>query len=117
MTENQTLPNCQNAQIADAKLYKYLLNHQHPDGKSKARFYEQIGYTATDTETAEQLRTDLLRLACSGTVEKIIVNAQGEKYVVVGSIDAPNGKPYNLLTVWAVEPPDFAPRLITAYPN
>lgn len=108
------LPNCQNARVADAKLYKYLLNLNHPDGKSKARFFELIGYTATN---GEQLRADLLRLACSGTVRKQMPNPEGVKYVVVGSIDALNGKAYELLTVWAIEPPDHEPRLITAYPN
>lgn len=113
------MPNCQNARIADAKLYNYLLNPLHPDGKSKARFFELAGYTATnrDTGAGEQLRADLLRLACSGTVTKQMPNPEGVKFVVIGSIDAPNGRTYELLTVWAVEPPDHAPRLITAYPN
>jgi hypothetical protein len=112
--ETAQLPNCQNARIADAKLYKYLLNPLHPDGKSKARFFELAGYTATG---GEQLRADLLRLACSGTVTKQMPNPEGVKFVVIGSVDAPNGRAYELLTVWAVEPPDYEPRLITAYPN
>ena len=107
------LPDCEKARVEDAKLYRYLLNHQHPDGKSKARFYELAGYTPN----GEQLRADLLTLACSGTVTKELPNPEGTKFVVVGAVDAPNGKTYNLLTVWAVEPPDNAPRLITAYPN
>jgi len=36
MREGNQLPNCENAHIADAKLYNYLLNPSHPDGKSKA---------------------------------------------------------------------------------
>lgn len=108
------LPNCGKANITDAKLYRHLLNPSHPDGKSKARFFELIGYTATN---GEQLRADLLRLACSGIVTKEMPNSDGSKFVVVGPVDAPNGKAYDLLTVWAVEPPDYEPRLITAYPN
>lgn len=111
--ENQ-LPNCQNARVADAKLYRYLLNHQHPDGKSKARFFELAGYT---TANGEQLRADLLLLACSGMITKTTSNPEGTKYVVIGAVDTPNGSTYPLLTVWAVEPPDHEPRLITAYPN
>ena len=113
MREGQ-LPNCKKAQIADAKLYGYLLNLNHPDGKSKARFYDLIGYTL---DQGEQLRTDLLHLACAGSVVDELPNREGRKYVVVGSIEAPNGRTYPLLTVWAVEPPDNEPRLITAYPN
>jgi hypothetical protein len=114
MSEGDQLPNCQNARVVDAKLYKYLLNLNHPDGKSKARFFELAGYI---TANGKQLRADLLRLACWGKVTKQMPNPEGVKYVVVGSIDAPNGKTYELLTVWAVEPPDHEPRLITAYPN
>lgn len=108
------LPNCERAYIADAKLYSYLLNPNHPDGKSKARFYELIGYTAGN---GEQLRADLLTLACLGSVTAELPNRVGRKYVVVGSISAPNGRTYHLLTVWAIEPPGNEPRLITAYPN
>ena len=108
------LPDCEKARIEDAKLYRYLLNTEHPDGKGKARFYELIGYT---TRNGEQLRADLLTLACSGSVTNELPNRVGSKYVVVGTVDAPNGKTYQLLTVWAVEPPDDEPRLITAYPN
>lgn len=108
------LPNCENAYIADAKIYKYLLNINHPEGKGKAQFYEQIGYTATN---GEELRDSLLRLACSGIVTGELPNRIGHKYIVVGSINAPNGKTYQLLTVWAIEPPGNEPRLITAYPN
>lgn len=108
------LPNCERAYVADAKLYSYLLNPAHPDGKGKARFFNLIGYGAT---SGEQLRADLLTLACSGSVVNELPNRVGRKYVVVGSINAPNGKTYHLLTVWAVEPPENEPRLITAYPN
>ena len=108
------LPNCEKAYIADAKLYNYLLNSTHPDGKSKARFYELIGYT---TDKGERLRADLLMLACSGLVTDELPNRVGRKYVVVGTVSAPNGKLYKILSVWAVEPPDDEPRLITAYPN
>lgn len=108
------LPDCEKARIEDDKLYRYLLNTEHPDGKSKARFYELIGYTVGN---GEQLRADLLTLACSGSVANELPNRVGRKYVVVGTVNAPNGKTYQLLTVWAVEPPDDEPRLITAYPN
>ncbi len=112
--DREPLLNCEQAEIADAKLYRYLLNHEHPEGKSKARFYELIGYTL---DNGEQLQADLLWLACSGSVTQIKPNRIGSKYVVVGSIDAPNGKRYNILSIWAVESPDEKPRLIIAYPT
>lgn len=108
------LPNCEQARIADAKLYRYLLNPNHPEGKSKARFYELIGYTTTN---GEQLRSALLSLACLGSVTDVMPNRVGLKYIVVGSISSINGRAYSLLTVWAVASPDNDPILITAYPN
>ncbi|MFC5412377.1 DUF6883 domain-containing protein [Larkinella bovis] len=91
------LPNCEKARIDDSKLYQYLLNPTHPDGKSKARFFEHIGYTL---DKGEQLRTDLLRLACTGSVVDESANRAGHKYIVVGSMEAPNGKtyPFRLIT-------------------
>ncbi|GAB2564396.1 DUF6883 domain-containing protein [Spirosoma areae] len=100
------LPNCEKVRIEDPKLYKYLLNPNHPDGKSKTRFYELIGYTP---DKGELLRDDLLWLAFFGLVVNDLPNRVGRKYVVVGSIDAPNSKTYPLLTVWAIEPPDNEP--------
>lgn len=111
---HKKLPNCKGAIIADAKIYNYLLNPLHPEGKSKAKFYELIGYTV---ESADLLKSDLLTLACSGVLVDEQVNRAGRKCVVIGGLKAPNGKEYQLQTVWAIEPPDDIPRLITAYPN
>lgn len=108
------LPHCEKARVDDNKLYKYLLNPTHPDGKSKARFYERIGYSL---EEGELLRDALLSLACLGVVVKVQPNPDGIKYVVIGPLNAPNGRTYELLTIWVIEPPDNEPRLITAYPN
>lgn len=116
------LPDCEKARIADAKLFDYLLNPSHPEGKSKARFFGLIGYMA---DNGEQLRADLLTLACLGLVVSEQPNPAGIKYAVLGALSAPNGKTYQLLTVWVVEttttpnnePSGLPPRLITAYPN
>lgn len=110
----EELPNCQNAYLADSKLYDYLLNLNHPEGKGKAQFYQHIGYTSG---MGEQLRADLLRMACYGLVISVVHNRQGTKYIIRGSLTAPNNKTYDLLTVWVIEQPENKPRLITAYPN
>jgi hypothetical protein len=94
--------------------YAYLLNLAHPDGKGKARFYHQIGYTV---HSADQLRADICQLACMGNVTAERPNRAGIKYIVVGLLTAPNQRTYSLLSVWAADAPDFIPRLITAYPN
>lgn len=91
----EELPNCQNAYLADSKLYDYLLNLNHPEGKGKAQFYQHIGYTSG---MGEQLRADLLRMACYGLVISVVHNRQGTKYIIRSSLTAPNNKTYDLLT-------------------
>jgi len=50
-----TLPYLENAVVPLDKLTDYLLNESHPQGRAKARFFRQFGYTlanATDLAAA-----------------------------------------------------------------
>ena len=109
-----TLPNAENAQIPDNKITKYLLDFENPQNKGKALFYEKIGYSL---ENFEILRIDLQKLVKTGEVKEILPNIEGTKYVVVGTINAPNGKTYELKTIWIIEQKHEFPRLVSAYPN
>jgi uncharacterized protein DUF6883 len=40
------LPGAQAAEISEEKVNGYLLNADHPDGASKARFFATMGFTA-----------------------------------------------------------------------
>ncbi len=96
------------------KITNYLLDITHPHGKSKASFFNGIGYSFYD---AEQLQTDLKLLACGSKILETIPNERGVKYVIVGNLIAPNGKIYLLKTIWIIEINQLKPRLTTAYPN
>ena len=50
-----------------------------------------------------------------GTVITEEATEWGTKYFVVGTIDAPDGNPMTLGTVWIVDKDDV-PTLVTAYP-
>jgi hypothetical protein len=38
------IPNPDQARVERTKILEYLLNREHPDGQSKARFFEQCGF-------------------------------------------------------------------------
>ena len=108
------LPNAENAFVANKKITNYLLDSSNPQNKGKSTFFANIGYSVSNIEI---LRADLQSIAQNGTVKEVISNNEGKKYVIVGSILAPNGRNYVLKTVWIVEFLYNCPRLITAYPN
>lgn len=108
------LPNCKNAFVAIEKVTDYLLNLAHPHGKPKAMFFTGIGYS---TDTPQHLQQDLAVLGCKGKVVNQQEVTDGIKYTVVGTLVAPNGKPYLIKTIWIREHLTDRPRLITAYPN
>ena len=90
----------------------YLLSASHPVGSAKARYFASRGYRA---EEPEALEAALPEIARSGTVRSTQVTEWGTKYVVVGSVSAPDGDPIELATVWIVRG-DAHPELVTAYP-
>ena len=38
------MPGWENAQVEDSKIFEYLLNLQHPDGKEKANLFLKSGF-------------------------------------------------------------------------
>src|SRR5438552_3579336 len=108
------IPNTSAAFVPQEKLADYLLDEQHPVGKSKAKWFRSLGYEVGDSGRLER---DLLELvhASEDYVEK--ASSFGTKYVVSGRISSPIGRDANVTTVWIIESPGGAPRLVTAYPG
>jgi hypothetical protein len=98
--------------VPGRKIKEYLLSLAHPVGRAKAEFLIARGY---DPEAPELLESDLKRVARLGGVHSTETMDWGTKYLVVGSIEAPDGKPLELATVWMVQGRDV-PMLVTAYP-
>ena len=95
-----------------SKIGDYLLSLAHPVGGPKARFLIARGY---NPDFPEVLERDLKAIGITGRLESTEATDWGTKYLVVGSVRAPDGAALELATVWIRKGED-APVLITAYP-
>ena len=109
------LPNAERGHVEREKVVAYLLNREHPDGRSKALFFERFGFRATRWR---QLAVALRNQAIQSPVSKKEETLYGTRYVVDGPIQTPTGDEPHVRTVWIVEQGRGAsrPRLVTAYP-
>ena len=106
------MPRASDALVPRAKVAGYLLALHHPIGGSKARFFHQHGFRAAEPERLAQA---LLSLALA-PVQSRRITPYGTKYVIRGEIPTPRTATVWIETVWMCSPPDFRPRLVTAYP-
>lgn len=105
------IPNADRAIVDEAKVRNYLLNPAHPDGGSKAIWFQSIGYCDDDWQ---DLRDDLLMIAKTCTAFDIENTRFGIKYKARGIIGR-SKRTAVVLTVW-IDEGDGHLRLITAYP-
>ena len=76
------LPNREQAFIQPAKLTGYLLSETHSVGRSKAKFFRNLGL---NEDTVSLLQQELLAIACSQKVTETMITMHGRKYVIVGT--------------------------------
>ena len=96
-----------------AKIVRYLLNPNHRAGKSKARFFLSHGFTVEQwTKLAEALRNH----ASENEITKHERTPLGERFVVEGPMQLPDGVVAPGRVIWFVEAEETTPRLATAYP-
>lgn len=101
------------ARVDAPKVSGYLLCREHPDGGSKARFFERFGFRLPNRATL------VAALKEHGQVNPVVNEVEtgyGRRYSVDGPIRSPDGRNPVIRTVWIVEPGVDEPRLITAYP-
>jgi len=111
--KSKHLPHASQAQVTREKIVEYLLCAEHPDGGSKARFFQRFGFSLDNWPVlAEALRQHGLENKIVNAVE----SAFGWRYIVEGKILSPDGRNPNVRTVWIIENGESAPRLITAHP-
>lgn len=77
------VPYAEQAYIEREKLTQYLLNFDHPDGASKAAFYEAMGFNLSNVE---ELEIELLRLINDNEINTVSENQHGTKYIVIGTL-------------------------------
>ena len=107
------LPNSDLVLVEKDKIVNYLLCLDHPDGGSKARFFQRFGFTM---EAWSALAKALCR---HGQENEVIIKMEspyGMRYIVEGLLETPKGRRPRIRTVWIVEKEEKAPRLITAHP-
>ena len=106
------LPNANNAQVERKKITEYLLCQSHPDGRNKAIFFSQFGFTLDNWELlAESLR----KLGVSHNVTKVVESDFGTRYSVDGVLETPDGRNPYVRTVWIIAKHSTKPRLVTAH--
>ena len=103
----------QRVRIDETKITGYLLSESHPDGKSKAAFFLQRGFSVAQWEV---MAAALREHAAQNTPTTTAANAYGVKYVIEGHISTPDQRGAFIRSVWIQEPGDDMPRLVTAYP-
>ncbi|MGB8700716.1 MAG: DUF6883 domain-containing protein [Thermosynechococcaceae cyanobacterium] len=108
-----TLPHREKAFIQPQKLTGYLLSETHEIGPSKAKLLRAFGF---NDNNATLLQQELLKIAYTQDVQEIIPTPHGTKYVLDGTIQAPNGRSLQLRTVWIIDIDQTSPRFVTARP-
>jgi len=108
------LPNAEKAVVEREKIADYLLNPAHPDNGGKADFFGRLGFRRSEWKT---LVSAFLALARKTEVAQSLKSPHGEKYVIVGRIESPDGKPAAVQTIWIVDSGSDVARLVTAYPH
>ena len=108
------MPNAAKAVVEREKVADYLLNPAHPDNGGKAEFFGKLGFRRNEWEIlAAALRT----LAQTADAAHRTESPHGQKYVIVGRIEAPAGKAARVQTIWIVDKGLDVTRLVTAYPR
>jgi len=107
------LPNAERAFILPEKLTSYLLSETHPVGKSKARFFRNLGFTPIN---ADVLAAQIIEIARTTDNAVLSSSPHGQKYSLVGTVVSPDGRHALVQTVWIIEADDDRPRFVTAYP-
>ena len=106
------LPNRHLAYVPEAKITRYLLDLNHPDGWGKAQEFRKRGYDDSNVAT---MITDLIGVAQTQPVSEVVTTQYGIKYVIYGVIQPPIGEDLLILSVWQIDRGRSAPRLLSAY--
>ena len=112
--EMSVMPRAGDAVVEEAKLVRYLLDPESPEGSAKAKFFkETLGIEAGEwRHLAAQLKQGLAK---APVLSKVRSGQWGVRYEVVTNIRGLNGSLAAVLSAWQVEPNE-PPRFITAHP-
>jgi hypothetical protein len=107
------LRNAEKAIVSERKIVRYLLSHSHPEGKSKARFFQEFGFDARNWEvTANALRSH----AQNNDIARSEVSPFGTRYIIDGMLKTPTSVQAHVRSVWFIETGEEIPHFVTAVP-
>jgi len=107
------LPHVDEAHVPESKISGYLLADDHPSGRSKAQFFNSLGFRR---DQPAALRRALLQHATDNAVSSVQQTLFGAKYLIDGRISGPTGTASAIRSIWFIEVGERGPRPITAYP-
>ncbi|MEK7728070.1 MAG: DUF6883 domain-containing protein [candidate division KSB1 bacterium] len=100
--------------IAPEKLRDYLLNPSHDEGKSKARFLNEMGYEQTNWQILEaDLRAQHLPVDVIPGKQSLF----GTKYEIVAPLIGPNGQKRWIRSIWMIRRRESVVRFVTLIPE
>lgn len=99
--------------VSTRKVTEYLLNVDHPDGGSKAKFFLAQGYSV---ERPEELARALIEHACDRNFRHLAIRTYGTHAIFEGAILTPRGTKPRIRTVWQKLSPAAWLAFVTAYP-
>lgn len=123
MQPRRGMPGGARAYVEERKVRDYLLSREHPDGRTKAAYFESFGFRV---EAWQTLAEALLRHGALGDLVETTTTPFGVQYAVVGPLECPDGRRPTVRSVWEASPDDSGPgsepgygqpRLVTAYPG
>lgn len=108
------VPNVDQALVPREKVAEYLLNPDHPVGRTKAAFFTGHGFIRDSWGVlADALRGHLVDHEVSNAVETTF----GTKYVIEGPLLAPDGRKPLVRSIWMIDLGTNYPRFVSAYPR
>jgi hypothetical protein len=106
-------PNAEHAEVPERKVTHYLLSPESEEGRGKAMFFNARGFSSKQWR---MLAIALRAHVRSHNYVQVRRTRWGERYVVDGPLECPDGESANIRSIWNIKPPATHPRLVTAHP-
>jgi filamentous hemagglutinin len=107
------LPNADRAVIDPRKISAYLLAPAHEHGGPKAHFFISFGWSP---DLPSQFIDALRKHALSWQVDRSYPAEYGQKFELLGPLQAPDGSSVVVKSVWIILVGEDLPRLVTVVP-
>ena len=108
------LPNAHRAFVDPRKVRDYLLSFDHREGRYKAAFFFNLGYSQ---RRWPRLHAELIEMARTADASVGEQTPYGQKYTTVGLLVGASGRQAEVTAIWIVRRGEDFPRLVTVVPR